>query len=174
MRSGIVHYRQAAGCVMSAYLCDDCHLTALAGYALRHRLADRLALHDHPNVDLLTELGDLLKRENAKSLLARYGHQAGDTWPLDEPFRSCSHVMPDMIAPMAIIKAARCYAYQACEHDGWRDSGNLVRDLIGSIVNHAIGEMPQYRDATWGYDCDHSRKLISLAEMAKQAKRRSP
>lgn len=146
---------------MSAYMVSDCQITALSAYALCHRLAGRLIHSTEKNP--LDALGNLLKRENVKSLLARYGSQAGETWTdMGEPFKACFHAKnaPHRVAPMEIIKAARNYAYQACEHDGWRE--NLVRELVEWIVDHAISDMPEYRAAAWGYECNHGGRRIAL------------
>lgn len=140
---------------MSAWMCDDCHLTALAAFAVKHDLAGG---HCVDQVRIL--LGDA----NVASLRARYGDRE------DYHGASCPHAMANTFDMAAIVKACDCYAYQACEHRGWEKSG--ARLLIAKIRRAALDlagwrgrdpaeldvgskAMPGYNDAAWGFDCSH-------------------
>lgn len=124
---------------MSAFLCDDAHISALAAYAAS---TDRLGCRIFPGPAIACAV--LLREENERSMRARYGEE--DYSPFEFNAYAASHVRQ---APaIAIIKAAHCYAYQACEHDGWKDSDAKV--VIDAIVARAVTEIPGYENAPWG------------------------
>ncbi len=50
--------------------------------------------------------------------------------------------------PVAILKLAQCYDYQACEHPGWLESA--AHRLIKSIIADAIRRLPGYEGEPWG------------------------
>jgi hypothetical protein len=136
-------------------MCDDCHLTALAAFAVKHKLAGE---HCVDQVRVL--LGDA----NVASLRARYGKRD------DYEGASCPHAAGNTFAPAAIVKACDCYSYQACEYRGWQMSGArlLVQKIRLAALSLAgwdgrdpaeldIGSkaMPGYNEAAWGLDCSH-------------------
>lgn len=133
-------------------MCDDCHLTALAAYAVRHDLTD---------INDVGEVFHTLAFENVRSLDARYPRQNHE-----HDGKPCPFAMAHTFSAVAIVKAADCYAYQACEHAGWRMSPAYL--LVSKIRLDALGPhsdgaaMPGYMRAAWGIDCPHSRALSSL------------
>ncbi len=138
-------------------MCDDCHLTALAAFAVRHSLTS-------DNVDRVRVM---LGSENVESLRHRYPSHDNP----DYVGKSCEHAKANAFSPAAIVKACDCYAYQACEHPGWKQSD--AHGLINAIRNAALvlsgwrGKdparladtnaegMPGYDGAAWGLDCSH-------------------
>ena len=52
------------------------------------------------------------------------------------------------ITPVAAIKLAQCYQYQANEHDGWE--GSRAKDITDRLIGAAIGKLPGYESAPWG------------------------
>ncbi len=46
------------------------------------------------------------------------------------------------------INAARCYAYQACEHPGWPESA--ARRIVDDLVEMAASALARRHDSTWG------------------------
>lgn len=135
---------------MSAFMCSDRHLTALAAYALRNGLSGlpEAALPDYPSAVMVRSaikqtLG-VLARENAESLDARYpGDKSRDVSAVD-PL-----AVPDgTFDLLTIIKACHCYAYQACEHTGWETS--RAKQIVDRIEAHAVRALPGYDAAPWG------------------------
>ncbi len=133
---------------MSAYLCDDAHISALAGYAA------------HARRDNVATIAACLRRENERSLETRYGDK---DFP---PFRLDAHAAESAkLAPaLQVLKAAQCYAYQACEHEGWEASP--AKRIVDAIVARAITCLPGYDDAAWGWPETprmlHPRSLAAL------------
>jgi hypothetical protein len=144
-------------------MCDDCHLTALAAFAVKHSLTAvrDVDLNEAQSID---RVRIMLGRENVASLRARYGKQD------DYVGTSCPHAKANTFDPAAIVKACDCYSYQACEHSGWQMSP--ARLLIQKIRLAALSlagwngrdpaeldigskAMPGYNEAAWGLDCAH-------------------
>lgn len=133
---------------MSAFMCSDRHLTVLAIYAVRHDL-DLVGRSDESLLGREMRVFRALKRENLASLDARYpgdthDDEPSELWALDEKARPLAH----HLSKVAIIKACHCYAYQACEHTGWKDSA--AKRYTSAIESHAVHNMPGYDDAPWG------------------------
>ena len=86
---------------MSAFLCNNSHITVLAVYAARNRL---MVGKD------ANQIGELLHTENVASVNYRYGESTFPTFSICEwaAFHDFSYTQ--------IVKAARCLAYQSCEH----------------------------------------------------------
>lgn len=121
---------------MSAYICDPCHLTAIAAYAVKNGIEGTVQ-----------SIGDMLLQENIKSVNARYREQTEMT------FEPCPHGIHGGLAVVEIIKALHCYRYQSCEHEGWE--GSAAHKLFLSLLDHATHTLPGYAGATWGARCDH-------------------
>lgn len=143
---------------MSAFLCDDCHLTALASFALQEKTQGYLAGPDASyharHGEPLQTLGQRLKDENAANLYHLYGDRADDspeTWI--GPFEPCRHAHHARVEPVAMLKAIACYEYQCCDRPEWKDSD--VRSLLSRMRSAAIARLPGYEQAAWGYDCKH-------------------
>jgi hypothetical protein len=117
---------------MSAFICNDSHITALAVYAARNRL---LGYRD------ANQVGAMLHAENVKSVNYRY-HEA--TRP---GFTICEWAAFHPFSLVQIIKAARCLAYQSCEHPGWPVS-EACR-LLEAITAGTGERPPGYDEAEW-------------------------
>jgi hypothetical protein len=117
---------------MSAFICNNSHITALAVYAARNRL---LGLKD------ANQIGQMLHAENVASVNYRYGEDTKPEFTLCEwaAFREFSHVQ--------IVKAARCLRYQSCEHPGWNDSEACK--LLEAIIVGTSDDLPGYDEAEW-------------------------
>lgn len=142
---------------MSAYMCSERQLTILAAYAVKHCLdAVPYALRSDLDTDgfehkrgarerVLARVFWMLAGENLASLAARYpgeAHgQATDYTPVDAARK-------ETLPAVHMIKLCHHYAYQACEHDGWKASA--ARKLTGAIEAHAVHHLPGYDDAPWG------------------------
>jgi len=130
---------------MSAWMCTKTHIGVLAEYYARSS-EESPALFE----ELYLETFELLNQANCESLAARYGD------PIEE---NRHEVAPGFFAmgrnryrgnPVAIIKAAHCFEYQACEYEGWARSEACKR--VQAIIKAATFEIPGYGDAPWGID----------------------
>lgn len=110
---------------MSAYLCGNCHLTVLAVYA--YETKDALAL------GTTQAYFQLLYDENIKSLQARY---PGEPWWNTDPPHLCWFCVGEEFSAFEILKAARSYEYEACEHSEYVFS--QAKALVGSIRLQAL------------------------------------
>lgn len=132
---------------MSAFQCTDEHISALAGYAARHGLCRAV----NPDPRRMTDaefIGALLHKANLASLHARYGGKADD---ISEPlFRFDARAAERVLhaSPVAIIKAAQCFNYQACEVDDYEKTA--AAECMRFVISNAIHELPGYNDAAWG------------------------
>jgi hypothetical protein len=148
---------------MSAYIVDLNHVAYLvqAGTSCALGMArvnlswtwniDRKAdTNDHAKLspgDLAQaqRVGQMLWDENVKSVRHRYGNLLG---PCD-CYVYPNHVpMFDDFDPVQVIKACNCYAYQACEHDGWPESE--AKAYTDALRAYACASLPGYEDAAWG------------------------
>ncbi|HEX9472486.1 MAG TPA: hypothetical protein VF957_23420 [Bradyrhizobium sp.] len=125
---------------MSAFVCGNSHITALAVYAYRHGISKI-------PVELL---GSEFLSENLKSVnhlyAARHGTQLGT-------FELCGAITFQRFSAVQIIKAAECLAYQSCEHPGYETSTAYA--ITAAIQIHALNAFPGWRrpvDELPGYD----------------------
>jgi hypothetical protein len=144
-------------------MCDDCHLTALAAFAVKHALTGPTDV-DLTKAKSIDRVRIMLGRENVASLRYRYPR---DTHA-DYVGKTCAYAVANTADPVAIAKAAECYAYQACEHPGWRKSKAyaLIQRVVETACSFAgrplaqAGDLPGYNEAAWGFDCAHDLKPI--------------
>ena len=117
---------------MSAFICHNSHVTALAVYAARNRL---LGSKD------ANQVGEMLHAENVASVNYRYGEATRPDFILCEwaAFHGFSQVQ--------LIKAARCLRYQSCEHPGW--AGSEACKLLEAIIGGTSVDLPGYDEAEW-------------------------
>jgi hypothetical protein len=130
---------------MSAFLCSSEHISALAAYAVRHRLWKN-PLPD-PLVGDAEVLGRALHRENLRSLRALYGDRKRPPFVFSSRYAEAASA--GVLSPIEIIKAAHCFRYQECEHKGDATTRELRR-VIEIIIEHAIHDVPGYEEAAWG------------------------
>jgi len=125
---------------MSVFICDERMLQAMVGH-VRDHIMDRAfyAGQEYSNGDLLV----MLYNENIRSWNARYR----DNMPEVEEIEFRPDQAED-ITGIQFIKYLHCYAYQACEHDGWKDC--LGRRLVKRWEQQAIQNLPGYEAAMWG------------------------
>ncbi|APW64322.1 hypothetical protein [Paludisphaera borealis] len=117
---------------MSAFICNDSHVTALAVYAARNRILgyqDALAI------------GQMLHAENVASVNFRYQEA---TTP---DFRLCEWAAFHPFSRVQMVKAASCLDYQSCEHPGWKASDACK--LLAAIIAGEGHGMPGYEEAQW-------------------------
>ena len=146
---------------MSAYLCDADHISAIVNaIEFSHYMQDT-SLERYMTPGALESVrsglcswrealyNDLLQA-NLKSLGERYpdAPRMADWTDDDGAYRYRS--MPRYESVVAAIKGANCYAYQSCEHEGWKASG--AKRFCDELIDTLIGELPGYDEAAWGYE----------------------
>jgi hypothetical protein len=126
---------------MSAFMCSDEHTSALVNAAVEYGIAG-FPPGTPPGDPHALERFALLVEENGASLLARYGEKAhymiGDA----------HHYRPGPALPVLhVLKLARSYEYQSCEHDGWDTS--RAKRWIDTLIGDLIHRLPGYENAPW-------------------------
>ena len=99
------------------------------------------------------KVGQMLWDENIRSVSGRYPDcktlddlpgVIGENYQLTE-----SDIRPVMAVKAAdVFSACKCYEYQACEHDGWKNSE--AKAVIESLKNQAVRLIPGMEEASWG------------------------
>jgi hypothetical protein len=117
---------------MSAFICNNSHVTALAVYAARNRI---LGWTD------ANRIGEMLHAENVASVNYRYGEAK------KPDFAVCEWAAFHAFSRVQILKAARCLRYQSCEHPGWEESDACK--LLEAIIGHTTTDLPGYDEAEW-------------------------
>lgn len=152
---------------MSAYMCADDTFNYLAGLMGKSRpnAHDSFTFYLNPTdraelvqvgilefaYDKLNGITDvdalvaILRRENLTSLVARYGEKA----PGDAGDYACLPVPRSQVKPVVALKSLACLDYQSCEHPNYNNS--IAKRLITALESHAIGLLPGYDDAPWGW-----------------------
>ncbi len=129
---------------MSAFVCSNYHISALAVYAMQQRPAH--VWYDGKQVELESaeQVATILYEQNLRSVNHRYYEAEPNTFAFDPRASrySTSHTA------VQIIKAAKCYDYQACETEDYETT--LAKAIIEQIIGSAIGALPGYEAAEWG------------------------
>jgi hypothetical protein len=149
---------------MSAFMCENDHISHLAFAAVRRDRHGSIALGgkavaglggslmpgeywDHlSDADRARYVFRVLAAANVESLQARYGERSEDMLG-DVVFVPSVGAKPPPAA-VQVIKSVHCYEYQACEFDGYENS--LARQICKDIVAASIRRLPGYDDAPWG------------------------
>lgn len=127
---------------MSAYLCDEQHLSAIA---------EILSWTQLFKGQTPEKIFPLVVQENVRSLKARYPDYP-DMWE-----GAYKMIYTPQQAENACycqrLKALRCYSYQSCEHDGWERCKvrRAVREAIYTVASEIAQQHPDYDSACWGW-----------------------
>ena len=118
---------------MSAFICNNSHVTALAVYAARNRM---LGWTD------ANQIGEMLHAENVKSVNYRYGEA---TQP---DFALCEWAAFQVFSRVQVVKAARCLDISPASIPAGRRAtpAHLVRAIIAAIPR---GTLPGWDEAEW-------------------------
>jgi hypothetical protein len=118
---------------MSAFICNNSHVTALAVHAARNHILGRTDAN---------QIGEMLHAENVNSVNYRYGETTKPDFAL------CEWAAFHDFSPVQIVQAARCLRYQSCEHPGWEqsDACKLLEAIIGDDTTR---NLPGYDEAEW-------------------------
>lgn len=138
---------------MSAWICSHSHITALAVYAVRHKLTNRSA----------AELGEILYEENCQSVDYRYQEYN------ERDFVLCEWASFHPFSAAEIYKSAGCYGYQSCEHGAWKHSEayRLTNAIeahvlqVAGITENKLKNSPAYDEAPWGIDAPQDSQIAA-------------
>ena len=155
--------KKRKGITMSAYMVDREHIAYLLDAAVDTRITDGHFYWYHNgeshhlrcgDFERAAAVGQMLWNANADSIFARYPDTHGDLsnapGPIGEFYVYDEH-RPQyglVVEPVQVLKSCNCFAYQSCEHEGWKDSE--AKAFIDALIHHAIGRLPGYDKATWG------------------------
>jgi len=150
---------------MSAFVVSHDHIDALVQFAINQRLRYRKAVPAfrggtaHVMIDITTdnatEVGQILLRENVRSVLDRYpncteadapGREGEFITTYDFAYFDTIDVLPQHKLVGLILSACSCFDYQSCETNDYEES--VACGIIEAIRTEAIRMIPKY-DAPW-------------------------
>ncbi len=145
---------------MSAFICNDYHISILAAAAANRY---RCALGATPE-----KVGAMLYAANVQSIKARYPSDAKEHF---EPFEFDNRALINSLdlSGVAILKACQCFAYQACEFEGWEKSEAC--QMINRIRAEAIGRLAGYDEAEWELTPKDTGGRVLLSSMVGTSRR---
>lgn len=165
---------------MSAYICDREHIQYLVQAAMSRSVTGtsgarwfhagewkQLAGTDYSKAP---EVANMLLMENIRSVSCRYPNESSATLPGDhpEPFtrKDFATVRWHNFKPRQVWHSCRCYDYQACESDDWRETEAyaFISSLKEDAGNAMAGEV-DHNAGEWGAptpDCN----AVSLFAMS--------
>lgn len=169
---------------MSAYIVDRTHIVYLVKAAMALDVYNSIVkLNPHSSVADQMLVGQALWDENILSVGHRYEDTPQDDLPgpIEESFRLVEsdfdvefpglwidgphnkRIQPDAV--VQVVKAAHCYSYQSCEHDGWESSA--ARGIANSIISNAVSYLSGYDGAIWGSPAPTSGTIVELGRLFK-------
>ena len=144
---------------MSAFLCSDEHIKALAifavtegnhGYRVDPRnmpdAESRGLIYESP-AEIATHYATILHKENVRSIRSRYPDsllEAATTIKVTDKDIS-NHKGLDAVS---ILKQCNCLIYQSCETEDYYET--TAYKLVQLIKDAAITTLPGYEAAPWG------------------------
>lgn len=149
---------------MSAYMCGQKTLTAIAVWALREcpdvvpselkRELDTDGFERSPGAfpRTVARVIAFLAGENLLSLERRYpGQQDREAiLAMFRPMTLKDEREARALPVLTVIKTIHNYAYQSCEHDGWESSD--AKRMMDALERRLVRKLPGYDDAPWGLD----------------------
>jgi hypothetical protein len=152
---------------MSAFLCTDHHIAALAAEIARRKSA----IYEWRDSSALTTAREVARRmaeANLASIDARYGDADGWTDGGFGVFMECCADLAERYyfhPPLAYLgrveyfKLLDCFEYQSCEVDGWE--GTLAARQCNWLRSDLIHSMPEYDAAPWGWNGPEERRVAA-------------
>ena len=127
---------------MSAFICSEYHIGRMAAFLVAERgqyLQYDVALA--PDADPAGQVAAMLARENLASVNHCYQDSGGAEAQMADGITAASYVLRCKLAararwagehtPGQMMKAARCYEHQSCEHPEWEASqGRALSNLV--------------------------------------------
>lgn len=86
-------------------------------------------------------VGQMLLEANVRSVNDRYDEEELLVYDHGTPART-------NYTPAEIIKAAHCFAYQACDATDWETSE--AKAFVNALISRMSSELPGYEEAAWG------------------------
>jgi hypothetical protein len=142
---------------MSAYIVEKNHILYLVGAAISPAIAVFGKFGGHVltvgDDESSAELGNLLWRENIKSISARYPHRSSGSLPgsSEKNFvieRADFPTRFKVFEPVQVIKAADAFEYHSSIHKEWKTSA--AKEFISALRREARRALPGYEAAEWG------------------------
>ena len=102
----------------------------------------------------------MLWKENQNSIYARYG--GGDDYGNIGEITKKAHLGTfPAIHPTQVIKSCHCYAYQSCEHEGWKTSEakKLTDKIIAEAINRGGVEDPPFSQRCWKWGAPEPSRI---------------
>jgi hypothetical protein len=148
---------------MSAFVVSHDHIDAMLTWAVDNKFSywnNQTQGWATVRRDNATDVGQMLLRENVRSVLHRYpdckegGEMPGTIGETPENYRfrvfePFVH-MPRGKMCLWVFKATQCFDYQACETDDYE--GSQAARFMNELRSSVIMKMPGYNDAPWGID----------------------
>lgn len=146
---------------MSAFVCGHDHIDALLSFAVDKKASfyDReKECHIYFTRDTATEIGQILLRENVRSVEDRYPSSQPDDLPgiIGEDVRSYKFRYFGPKSALQVLMDCQCFDYQACETDDYEQS--KACKIIDAIRTNAIRSLPGYDECEWGSTRKSGRK----------------
>lgn len=127
---------------MSAFMVSDRTLQVIAVFA------NDIGIRPL-NIDKINAAVETLHAQNVASLRARYGARNGMESPPPPRLRHLLDVQKLLaFKPGVVLKACHCYAYQACETEGYWTSE--AAKIVNRAEHNAGANVEGYADAPWG------------------------
>lgn len=140
---------------MSAFVVGHDHIDALLTWAIAKRVSYYLASTRQSitiNTENAEEVGRILLQENERSVGTRYDTQDPDNMPGTNGENDANYrfrLWPNNLTPVSILKACRCFDYQACETEDYERSVAYL--IVNAIRHHAVSALPDW-DAAPGWE----------------------
>lgn len=130
---------------MSTFICSNRHISVLAAYAIANDLHAPVPYTEAEGEMLPAELlARRLYEKNLDAFRAYYrGRHLDDVHAFE--FDRDGAALHGTLKPIELIKAAKCYAYQASDAPDWK--GCIIAELVDSIVNRLITALSGYDEA---------------------------
>jgi hypothetical protein len=144
---------------VSAYMVNRVHLDVLIRAGLVMSRESEVSWYHNGKrheltLDKANETGWMLARENVRSLRALYANPA-DIIP--DWTESYTYANPGYTpTPVEVLKALKCYVYQSCESEDWRDTEACA--FIETMTGRAVSMLAGYDKAPWEWTNDKLRE----------------
>lgn len=128
---------------MSSFQVSDNHINALVTYGARRNMM--ISTSNHGTLDLnkrqdCQKAAQILIDQNIRAVACDYNEH-------DEPYQIVFTHKNLELPAVNIVKACRCFNYQACGTDDWKET-DACR-IIEWIESEAIGHLAGYDAAAW-------------------------
>lgn len=146
---------------MSAWICSDNHISAIVAW-WRNYIKEHPTYQCDWSIDSEV-IGTMLVAQNYRSVYERYHDRAEGYFGLPQSFKYEPAFEKKPVNSIVLLKLLRCYDYQACETDDWKDS--KAKEFTEMLADAAISKLTgregiSYEFAPWGIDSLDWKKEI--------------